>query len=78
MKENTHKIELLVSNSPGALIRIALPFSRVGCNIESVAVYEVKNSHTLKKMFITVSGDTKTINLSIRKISKLIDVIEVF
>jgi len=69
-----HTISLYVSNKPGVLIRISLVFARRGYNIDSLVVSEAgdpKFSH----MTITATGNSKTLDLMLKQLNRLIDVI---
>ncbi|MBB6481285.1 acetolactate synthase small subunit [Spirochaeta isovalerica] len=74
MKNSQHTISLLVCNRPGALIRIALVFARRGFNIDSLVVSESKDP-LYSRMNIVATGDTKTLQLMLNQLNKLIDVV---
>jgi len=74
MDKNKHTISLLVSNKPGVLTRVALVFARRGFNIDSLVVSQ---GHTpeFSRMNIEATGDTKTLNLMLLQLNRLVDVI---
>lgn len=69
-----HIISLYVSNKPGVLIRIALVFARRGYNIDSLVVSTAKDPH-FSRMTITATGSTKTLDLMLKQLNRLVDVI---
>lgn len=74
MKNTQHTLSLLVCNRPGALIRIALVFTRRAFNIDSLVVSESKDPR-YSRMNIVATGDTKTLHLMLNQLNKLIDVV---
>ncbi|MBN2650838.1 MAG: acetolactate synthase small subunit [Spirochaetales bacterium] len=75
MEKNTkHTISLYVKNKPGVLIRISLVFARRGYNIDSLVVSE-SNDPEFSRMTITGTGDPKTLDLMLKQLNKLVDVI---
>ena len=70
-----HIISLLVNNKPGVLIRISLVFSRRGYNIDSLVTHATHNPK-YSMITITASGLQKTLQLIIKQLYKLVDVIE--
>ncbi len=74
MKNSQHTLSLLVCNRPGALIRIALVFTRRAFNIDSLVVSESKDPE-YSRMNIVATGDTKTLHLMLNQLNKLIDVV---
>jgi acetolactate synthase I/III small subunit len=74
MNNAQHTISLLVCNRPGALIRIALVFTRRAFNIDSLVVSESKDPR-YSRMNIVATGDSKTLNLMLNQLNKLIDVV---
>ncbi len=71
-----HTISVLVENKFGVLTRIAGMFSGSGYNIHTL---NVGPSHdpTISRMTITVREKEDTLNLIIKQLDKLVDVIEV-
>lgn len=69
-----HTISLYVRNKPGALVRIALTFSRRGFNIESLVVSPGKTDD-FSRMTITSSGDPATLEQVVKQLAKLVDVV---
>ena len=69
-----HTISLFVHDRPGALVRVALVFSRRGYNIESLVVSPAA-SGGFSRMTITCSGDPSTLDQIIRQLAKLVDVV---
>ena len=69
-----HTISLYVRNKPGALVRIALTFSRRGFNIESLVVSPGKTDD-FSRMTITSSGDPATLEQVVKQLTKLVDVV---
>lgn len=74
MNNTQHTISLLVCNRPGALIRIALVFTRRAFNIDSLVVSESKDPR-YSRMNIVATGDSKTLHLMLNQLNKLIDVV---
>ncbi|MDR2580046.1 MAG: acetolactate synthase small subunit [Fibromonadaceae bacterium] len=70
-----HSISILVSNKPGALVRIALVFSRRGYNIDSLVVSPTLDS-TVSRMNIVARGNPETLAQIIQQLEKLVDVIQ--
>ncbi len=69
-----HIISLYVSNKPGVLIRIALVFARRGYNIDSLVVSE-SDDPKFSHMTITATGDAHTLDLMLKQLNRLVDVI---
>ncbi|GHV13782.1 acetolactate synthase small subunit [Fibrobacterales bacterium] len=69
-----HSISILVSNKPGALVRIALVFSRRGYNIDSLVVSPTMDN-TVSRMNIVARGNPETLAQIIQQLEKLVDVI---
>ncbi|MBI9099834.1 MAG: acetolactate synthase small subunit [Spirochaetaceae bacterium] len=74
MKNSQHTLSLLVCNRPGALIRIALVFTRRAFNIDSLVVSESKDPR-YSRMNIVATGEAKTLHLMLNQLNKLIDVV---
>ncbi|MDA3811496.1 MAG: acetolactate synthase small subunit [Spirochaetaceae bacterium] len=74
MNNSQHTLSLLVCNRPGALIRIALVFTRRAFNIDSLVVSESQDP-LYSRMNIVATGDQKTLQLMINQLNKLIDVV---
>jgi acetolactate synthase-1/3 small subunit len=70
-----HSISILVSNKPGALVRIALVFSRRGYNIDSLVVSPTIDS-SVSRMNIVARGNPETLAQIIQQLEKLVDVIQ--
>jgi acetolactate synthase-1/3 small subunit len=73
-RPDTHTIALYVHNKPGVLVRVALVFARRGYNIESLVVSPAAQDN-FSRMTITSSGDPETLELIIKALSKLVDVV---
>ncbi len=73
-KTGSHTISLFVHDRPGALVRVALVFSRRGYNIESLVVSPAA-AGGFSRMTITCSGDPATLDQIIRQLAKLVDVV---
>ena len=69
-----HIISLYVNNKPGVLIRISLVFARRGYNIDSLVVSQSDNPK-YSHMTITATGNAKTLDLMLKQLNRLIDVI---
>jgi acetolactate synthase-1/3 small subunit len=69
-----HTISLFVHDRPGALVRVALVFSRRGYNIESLVVSPAA-AGGFSRMTITCSGDPATLDQIIQQLAKLVDVV---
>nr|AGS54272.1 acetolactate synthase small subunit [uncultured bacterium contig00092] len=69
-----HSISILVSNKPGALVRIALVFSRRGYNIDSLVVSPTMDN-SVSRMNIVARGNPETLAQIIQQLEKLVDVI---
>lgn len=72
--KNLHTIALLVRNSPGVLVRVAMVFSRRGYNIESLVV-SPGAKHGFSRMTVTCSGDPAILEQMIKQLAKLVDVV---
>ena len=70
-----HNISLYVNNKPGVLIRIALVFARRGYNIDSLVVSQ-SNDPAFSRMTITATGDPATLDLMLKQLNRLVDVIQ--
>lgn len=70
-----HTLSVYVTNTPGALARIAQVFSRRGYNIESLVVSAAMDG-SFSRMTIGVSGEKSGLDQIIRQVLKLIDVIQ--
>jgi acetolactate synthase-1/3 small subunit len=70
-----HAISILVSNKPGALVRIALVFSRRGYNIDSLVVSPTIDD-SVSRMNIVAHGNPETLTQIIQQLEKLVDVIQ--
>jgi acetolactate synthase-1/3 small subunit len=70
-----HAISILVSNKPGALVRIALVFSRRGYNIDSLVVSPTIDD-SISRMNIVARGNPETLAQIIQQLEKLVDVIQ--
>lgn len=58
MNNNTHTISLLVANSPGVLVRVAIVFARRGYNIDSLVVSATLDGR-FSRMTITAAGEDR-------------------
>jgi len=76
MNTTTHTISLLVANSPGVLVRVAIVFARRGYNIDSLVVSATLDGR-FSRMTITAAGDPGTLDQIIKQCSKLVDVVSV-
>jgi acetolactate synthase-1/3 small subunit len=70
-----HSISVLVSNKPGALVRIALVFSRRGYNIDSLVVSPTIDN-SVSRMNIVARGNPEILAQIIQQLEKLVDVIQ--
>jgi acetolactate synthase-1/3 small subunit len=70
-----HAKRILVSNKPGALVRIALVFSRRGYNIDSLVVSPTIDD-SISRMNIVARGNPETLAQIIQQLEKLVDVIQ--
>jgi acetolactate synthase-1/3 small subunit len=75
MPKVQHSISILVSNKPGALVRIALVFSRRGYNIDSLVVSPTMDN-SVSRMNIVAHGNPETLSQIIQQLEKLVDVIQ--
>jgi len=71
-----HTIAVLVENKPGVLARVASLFRRRGFNIDSLAV-GTTDREDISRMTIVVRGDQKVLELVMKQLNKLIEVIKV-
>jgi len=71
---SVHTISVLVANKPGALLRIALIFSRRGFNIDSLVVSPTMDGH-FSRMTIGAQGDPSVLGQIVKQVNKLVDVI---
>ncbi len=70
-----HSISLLVANRPGALVRIALVFSRRGYNIDSLVVSPTLDPE-FSRMNIVARGNPEILMQIIKQLEKLVDVVQ--
>ncbi len=75
-EKEKHILCMVVSNKPGALVRIALIFTRRGYNIDNVSTHPLPNQK-YSLMTLCVSGDKKVLSQIIKQLNKLIDVVKV-
>ncbi len=68
-------IHLIVNNSPGVLVRIALAFTRRSINIESLVVNSIGEGKS--QLTISTSSDDKRFALIVKQLTKLVDVLKV-
>lgn len=73
-KHPSHSISLLVENRPGALVRVALIFSRRGYNIDSLVVSPTPDDR-FARMNIVARGNPDALGQIILQLEKLIDVV---
>ena len=73
-KKDLHTISLLVRDSPGVLVRVAMVFSRRGYNIESLVVSPGAQAG-FSRMTVTCSGDPGILEQMIKQLTKLVDVV---
>lgn len=71
-----HTISVLVENKFGVLARIAGMFSGRGFNIDSLNVAPTHDS-TLSRITVILKGDESALELAIRQLRKLVNVVEV-
>jgi acetolactate synthase regulatory subunit len=69
-----HVVNLYVSNKPGVLVRVALVFARLGCNIDGLVVSEARDP-AFSHMTVTASGSEATLRLILGQLNRLVDVI---
>lgn len=70
-----HIISVYVSNKPGVLIRVSLVFARRGYNIDSLVVSPARDKR-FSHMTITATGNSKTLDLMLKQLNRLVDVIQ--
>jgi acetolactate synthase-1/3 small subunit len=75
LQQPAHSISILVCNKPGALVRIALVFSRRGYNIDSLVVSPTEDN-SVSRMNIVARGNPETLAQIIQQLEKLVDVIQ--
>ena len=71
-----HTITALVEDRAGVLNRISSMFRRRGYNISSLAVGK-SESAGLSRMTFVVDGDAKTVEMVVKNLHKLVEVIKV-
>ena len=71
-----HTITALVEDRAGVLNRISSMFRRRGYNISSLAVGK-SEAEGLSRMTFVVDGDTKTVEMVVKNLHKLVEVIKV-
>lgn len=77
MSENSikkHIISVYTTNKPGVLIRVSLVFTRRGYNIDSLVV-SASDDPEFSHMTITATGSEKTLDLMLKQLNRLVDVI---
>lgn len=72
-----YTIVLLSTNRPGVLVRIALVFSRINFNIESLNVSSLKDEN-YSKLTITAEGHQKDIKQIVKQLKSLVDVLDAY
>ncbi|NLB15311.1 MAG: acetolactate synthase small subunit [Clostridiales bacterium] len=77
MDSNRHIIIMRVDNKPGVLSRIAGLFTRRGYNIDSLVTGPTEDPDVYH-MTITVIGEREIIDLLIRQLGRVMEVVEVF
>jgi acetolactate synthase-1/3 small subunit len=76
MNTNRHTISALVENKFGVLARVAGMISGRGFNIDSLNVAPTHDA-SLSRITIVLNGDDAALDLCIKQLSKLINVVEV-
>src|ERR1035437_8798241 len=71
-----HTISVLVENKFGVLVRVAGMFSGRGFNIDSLNVAPTHDA-TLSRITAVLKGDTSSLDLAIKQLRKLVNVVEV-
>lgn len=71
-----HTISVLVENKFGVLVRVAGMFSGRGFNIDTLNVGPTHDP-TLSRMTVVLKGDDSALDLCIKQLRKLINVVEV-
>ena len=71
-----HTISVLVENKFGVLARIAGMFSGRGFNIDSLNVAPTHDA-TLSRITVVLKGDESALELAVRQLRKLVNVVEV-
>jgi acetolactate synthase-1/3 small subunit len=76
MEVKKHTIQLVVTNKPDVLVRVAGIFSGRGFNIESITASITMNPD-ITKINIVTSGDSRTVTKIQNQLKKLVDVLQV-
>ena len=71
-----HTISVLVENKFGVLARVAGMFSGRGFNIDSLNVAPTHDA-TLSRITVVLNGDESSLDLAVKQLRKLINVVEV-
>lgn len=71
-----HTISVLVENKFGVLVRIAGMFSGRGFNIDSLNVAPTHDA-SLSRVTVVLMGDNAALDLAIKQLRKLVNVVEV-
>lgn len=71
------KLELVVRNQPGVLVRCAQILCRRGYNIDSLNVAAISGNNEHSKMIIVTQGDAANIRQVKSQLYKLVDVVSI-
>ena len=74
-KDDSYTLAILVYNRPSVLMRVVALFSRRGYNIDSLVVSQ-SNDPAFSRMTITATGDPATLDLMLKQLNRLVDVIQ--
>src|SRR5580698_3323775 len=76
MSLNRHTLSVVVENKFGVLARVAGMISGRGYNIDSLNVAPTHNP-VLSRITMVLNGDSQSVDLCIKQLRKLINVVEV-
>jgi len=72
----TYIISAIVEHKPGVLYSVSNMFRRRGFNIETITVGAAEEKD-LARLTVTIKGDERTVEQSVKQLHKLIDVVKV-
>lgn len=75
-KNELHAIAMLVEDKPGVMSRVAETFRRRSINIDTITVGKSEREG-LSRIIVTLRQNAETVDLVIRLLKKMIDIVEV-
>jgi acetolactate synthase-1/3 small subunit len=75
-EEKLYIVSAIVEHKPGVLYRVSNMFRRRGFNIETITVGAAEQKD-LARLTVTIKGDERMVEQSVKQLQKLIDVVKV-